>query len=369
MIVAKAALLEGPGKPFRVQQVELDEPRGTEVLVRIVGCGLCHTDLGVQSGRAPSAFPALLGHEGSGVVDAVGPDVTMVSIGDHVVLQSYSCGRCPRCITGHPGHCRLWLRHNVLEGVRPDGSAPVHRGGEPVRAHFFGQSSLATYALADQRTAVPVRRDADLRLLGPLGCSVTTGAMAVLNVLRPSPGDTLVVSGVGAVGLCAVVAGAGLTGATVIAVDVQPARLELAADLGAAHVVDARDADPVAAVRELTRGEGADFVLETSGVDGAVARAVRSLAPLGTCGIISAGGAGAQATLPILPLIADGLRVIGIQQGEVVAQHAVPALLDLHMAGRLPFDRLVRTYPLADVEQAAADARSGETVKPIILMD
>lgn len=368
-VTATAALLDGVGDPFRVAQVELDEPRAREVLVRVVGCGICHSDLQVQSGGTPSAFPALLGHEGAGVVEAVGSEVASLAVGDHVVLQSASCGRCDRCRGGRPGHCRSWLELNLLHGHRPDGSVTVRRDGQAVRAHFFGQSSMASHALADERTAVKVDADLDLlRVLGPLGCSVQTGAQAVLNVLRPQAGAVLVVMGAGAVGLSAVMAAASLTAARTIAVDVRPGRLELARELGAEHVVDARGVEVAEAIRELTGGRGCDFVLETSGAPDALPTAVASLDSLGTCGVISARSFDAEARLRIVPLIAEGISLVGINQGEVLAQESIPALLALHRAGRLPFDRLVRTYPLADVEQAAADARSGATVKPVLVM-
>ncbi len=368
-VTATAALLEDARAPFRVEQVEVDEPGSTEVLVRIVGCGICHSDLQVQTGTTPSAFPALLGHEGAGIVEAVGSEVSALAVGDHVVLQSASCGRCVRCLGGRPGHCRSWLQLNLLDGRRPDGTATVRWRGRDVRAHFFGQSSMATYAVADERTAVKVDADLELlRLLGPLGCSVQTGAQAVLRVLRPPAGAVLAVLGAGAVGLSAIMAAAGLTGAIVIAVDVQPRRLELARELGAEHVVDPRDGDVAQAIRRLTGGHGCDFVLETSGAPEALPTAVASLDSLGTCGVISARSFDAEARLPIVPLISEGITLLGINQGEVVAQESVPALLRLHRAGRLPFDRLVRTYPIAEVEQAAADARSGATVKPVLLM-
>lgn len=368
MFPATAALLTGIREPFEIHSVEVDDPRPSEVVVRIAACGLCQSDLLVQSGSTPVQLPAVLGHEGAGVVEQVGRDVRMLAPGDHVVLQSASCGRCLMCLRGHPGHCTRWLELNLLGGRRLDGSATVRRDGSELAAHFFGQSSLATYAVADERTAVRVRPDAPLELLGPLGCGVQTGAQGLLNVLRPRPGSTLAVFGSGAVGLSAIIAAANLTGTFAIAVDVHPGRLRLAEELGASYTCNAAEVDPVEAIRDHTHGRGVDYALETSGAPGALRQAVESLAPLGTCGVISAHGFDAETTLRILPFISEGLTLVGLNQGEVVAQESIPALVELYLAGRFPFDRLVRAYDLADINAAVAAMQDGTAVKPVLRM-
>ena len=368
MVAATAALLSAVGGPFELVDVEVDEPRDDEVLVRVTACGLCQSDLLVQSGSTPATLPIVLGHEGSGVVERVGRGVRMLHPGDHVVLQSANCGRCLMCLRGRPGHCTSWLPLNLSGGRRLDGSSTVARHGQPVTAHFFGQSSLATYAVVDQRTAVRVPDEVPLDLLGPLGCGVQTGAQGVLNVLAPRAGSVLAVFGCGAVGLSAVIAATRLSGAFVIAVDVQPARLRRASELGAAYTVDATATDIAEAIRVYTGGRGADYALETSGAPGVLRTAMESLAPLGTCGVISSHGFEAETTLRILPFIADGLTLVGMNQGEVVAQESIPALVELYRSGRFPFDQLTEFFEFGQVNDAVAAMRSGSVVKPILRM-
>ncbi|WP_441249277.1 NAD(P)-dependent alcohol dehydrogenase [Kitasatospora sp. McL0602] len=368
-ITATAAVVRSAGAPFTLETVRLDAPRPDEVLVRVLAAGVCHTDLSVRAGLTPGPLPAVLGHEGAGVVEAVGSAVTRVRPGQRVVLTFDSCGGCPSCHAGLPVRCDHWPELNLFGGSRLDGSATLRAAdGTPLHGHFFGQSSFATYALATERNAVPVPDDVSPELLAPLGCGVQTGAGAVLLVLRPEPGDTLAVFGAGAVGLAAVLA-ARLTPATaVVAVDVQPARLALALELGATAVVDARTEDPVAAIAALTGGRGAERTLETSGNLRALRQAVDSLAVGGTCGVVGAPPAGSEVALDVPALLGRAPRIVGVNQGSAVPARFLPALAALHRAGRLPVDRLVRVYPFAEIERAAEAARSGEVVKPVLLM-
>ncbi|MFB6892770.1 NAD(P)-dependent alcohol dehydrogenase [Kitasatospora sp. NPDC056327] len=373
MIGTVAAVVREAGGPFRLETVRLDGPRPDEVLVRIRAVGICHTDLSVRAGRTPAPLPAVLGHEGAGTVEAVGGAVTRVRPGDRVVLTFDSCGACPSCRTGRPVRCDHWGALNLFGGRRPDGSATVrgtgrHRGA-PLHGHFFGQSSFAGYALASERNAVPVPGPpVPFELLAPFGCGVQTGAGAVFNVLRPGPGDTLVVFGAGAVGLAAVLAARSTPAVRIVAVDLRPARLALARELGATDVVDAGAGDPVAAVRALTGGRGAEHTLETSGSVRALRQAVEALAVGGTCGVVGAPPAGSEVALDVPGLLAGAPRIVGVNQGASVPERFLPALVDLFRAGRLPVDRLVRTYPFADVEEAAAAAGAGEAVKPVLML-
>jgi len=338
------------------------------VLVRVVATGVCHTDISVREDVTPFPLPGVLGHEGAGLVEAVGRDVTALAVGDPVVISFASCGHCLSCRHGHPVYCDTWGPLNLLGGTRADGSATLELNGTSLHGHFFGQSSFSTLALATARNVVKVSEDAPLELLGPLACGMQTGVQAVVNILRPAVGDTLVVYGAGAVGLSAVMAGANLTGATVVAVDINPARLELAGRLGAAHTVNGAEQDPVETVQSLTGGRGADHALETTGVVSVLRQAVDSLAPLGACGIIGAPRPDAEVALNVLDFIIKGIRVIGINQGDAVPRESIPALVRLHRQGRFPFDELVRFYDLADINRALADAAAGEVVKPIVRM-
>jgi aryl-alcohol dehydrogenase len=334
------------------------------VLVRLVGVGACHTDLNHRDhGRGP--LPAVLGHEGAGVVERVGARVTRVRPGDHVVPTFLTCGVCRNCRRGMPAYGPSAPALN-FGGARPDGSTALRADRAAVHGHYFGQSSFATHALASKRNTVPVPADAPLELLGPLGCGVQTGAGAVLHALRPPPGSRLAVVGVGSVGLSAVMAAATTGCATIIAVDIKPARLELARELGATHVLDGREVDAVDAIRSITGG-GADYALETAGAasPALVRQAVECLTTPGVCGLVGAPPTDIELTLGHRHLF-WGRTVRGIVEGDSVPHVFIPALVALHARGRFPFDRLVRFYPLHEINRAAADAEGGVTVKPVL---
>lgn len=223
-----AAVVWTPGAPFSLEKVELDAPRPTEVRVRMIATGLCHTDLNAASGALPYPLPGVLGHEGVGVVEETGPAVTGIRPGDRVLLTFTSCGQCRGCRAGHPAHCDHQMGLNLFGGRRLDGTATIRHDDTELNGHFFGQSSFATHALADQRGIVVLPDhipDADLPVLAPLGCGVQTGAGAVLNVVRPAPGTTIAIAGAGAVGLSAVMATRLTAAGDVIAIDRVPARL------------------------------------------------------------------------------------------------------------------------------------------------
>jgi aryl-alcohol dehydrogenase len=369
MPTATAAVLAAHHKQFVLEEVEIEHPRRGEVLVRVVATGLCHTDLSAREGLIPFPLPGVLGHEGAGVVEEVGDGVTDLEEGDHVVLSFASCGACRPCRTGHPVYCDAWPGLNLFGGSRPDGTPTLHRGdGADLHGHFFGQSSFATRALAPARSVVKVPREAPLELLGPLACGVQTGAQSVLNVLRPGPGATLAVFGAGGVGLSALIAAVHLTGAVVTVVDVNPGRLELATRLGATHVVDASDGDPVAALQEITGGRGVDRTLEATGVPAVLRQAIDVLAPRGVCGIVGAPAPDAEVSMNVLTAIVKGSSVIGINQGDPVPRESIPAMVQLHLEGRFPFDELIRVYPFEDIQQAAGDAAAGTVVKPVLRM-
>ncbi|WP_416970774.1 NAD(P)-dependent alcohol dehydrogenase [Streptomyces sp. 4F14] len=372
MYTATAAVVRHHGAPFVLEEIRVDEPRADEVLVRIRAAGVCHTDLSVRAGHTPFPVPAVLGHEGMGTVEAVGAGVTSVAPGDSVVLSFASCGRCPACLTGRPVRCAHWPALNLFGGSRLDGSATLSGTGrrtrEALHGHFFGQSSFSTLALSTERAVVPVPAGLPPEVLAPLGCGVQTGAGSVLNVLRPEAGHTLVVYGVGSVGLAAVTA-ARLTAATrVIAVDPDPRRLALARRLGATDAVNPDEDDPLTAVRDLTCGRGAERALETSGVPRVLRQAVDGLAVSGVCGVVGAPPAGTEAAFDVPAMLDRGPRVVGVNQGEAVPRVFVPALVELYLAGRLPVDAIVSVFPFEAVEEAGAAAVRGEAVKPVLLM-
>ncbi|MDQ1287849.1 MAG: aryl-alcohol dehydrogenase [Actinomycetota bacterium] len=364
---ARAAVVEGAGAPFAVQEIDLDGPREDEVLVELVASGMCHTDLGIQASGVPFPLPGVLGHEGAGIVLEAGSAVRGVKAGDKVLASFTSCGTCDGCAAGRPSYCRTWLRRNLFAGRRDDGTSPLHRDGVPIGGHFFGQSSFADHAVMDARSVVPVPHDTDLSLLAPLGCAVMTGFGAVRNVLRVTPGRAVAVLGTGAVGLSGIIAAA-LAGADpLIAIDILPQRLDLARELGATHAVDA-GTEPVGdRLAEITHGAGLDLAFDTTGVPRVMRTVLDALGTGGTLATCAAPPPGTELPVDVAGILV-GKTVTGITMGAADPQVMIPQLVALHEEGQLPMVRLVRHYPLADIGRAASDMRAGRTVKPVILL-
>lgn len=364
-----AAVLTAGDAPFEVVDVELDDPGPGEALVRMVACGMCHTDLSMREARRNTPFPVVLGHEGAGVVEAVGPGVDLAA-GQPVVLSYRSCGACPSCLSGARTYCSSMMPLN-FGLAREDGSTAIRRDGRPVGSHFFGQSSFATHAVVDARSIVPVGDDEPLDLIGPLGCGVQTGAGAVLNVMRPAVGSSFAVLGSGAVGLSALLA-AVLSGCReVVAVDVHRNRLELAVELGATHAVevaaDERPVDVTTALLEVTGGRGVDHVFDTTGLGEMVSAAVGGLAGRGTLVAVASQGDSAVAEVPLGTLL-PGRTLRGVLEGDSVPQVFIPELLAHFRAGRLPFDRLVTHFPFEGINDAERASIDGSVVKPVLMM-
>ncbi|GAA2429478.1 NAD(P)-dependent alcohol dehydrogenase [Actinomadura vinacea] len=359
-----AAVLRAADGPYAIEPLELADPGPGEVVVRIAGAGMCHTDL---LGRAPGdrvPKPVVLGHEGAGVVEAVGPGVTEVAVGAHVVLSFDSCGSCRNCRAARPGNCARMAALNMasvpLDGV----PRAAGEDGRPVHNRWFGQSSFATHALATVRNVVPVDRDAPLELLGPLGCGMQTGAGSVFFSLGVRAGDSLAVFGAGAVGLAAVMAARIAGATTIVAVDVNGARLDLARELGATHVLDGAEGGLAQRIREISGGEGVQYSFDTTAVPGVVSAAVASLRTTGVCGLV---GIGAEEYRLDPSLLLMGRTVKGIIEGDAVPQTFIPRLVELWRQGRFPYDRLIATYPLDEIGRAEADALAGKVVKPVLL--
>ncbi len=361
-----AALAHANNSPLAIAEIDLAEPGDSDILVRLVATGLCHTDLTVLA-NAPLPWPAVLGHEGAGVVEQVGRNVTKVAPGDHVLMTTASCGECRNCLQGQPSYCLQFREVNMTGGYRADGSCSHSHQGKPVFGRFFGQSSFASHVLTAERNVVKVAADLPLDLLAPLGCGIQTGAGAVLNTLQPRPGSSLVVFGAGAVGLAAVMAAviAGCT--TIIAVDRVPSRLTLASELGATHVINADAEDAVARVLEITDG-GADFALEATGVTAVMEQTVAALGLNGTAVLV--GVAGADAQIKVNPTVMQsknqvlkGSMMAGL---NAVPDLFIPQLISFWRAGRLPVEKLVTYYEFDGINQAIHDAHKGTAIKPIL---
>ncbi len=361
-----AAVLDEFHSPLRIEEVEIEEPREDEVLVKIAAAGICHTDGITRDGALPFPPPGVLGHEGAGVVAAVGDRVTSVKVGDKVVIGWPWCGECRNCLDGQPRYC-VDIGQLAFGGSRSDGSTALRRAdGSPLHSHFFGQSSFATYAIAHWSSLVPVPDDAEIELLGPLACGLGTGAGTVFNVLRPHVGSSVVVYGAGTVGLAAVMAARCSGATTIVAVDRHAHRLELARELGATDVVDVADGNPVDAVKEICGGL-ADFSLECTGVIDVCRQAADSVGMRGTCALIGGAPAGAEIMLDHLTTL-WGKRVVGVLGGDGRSIPLITALIDLHRQGRFPYDRLVTRFDLDRINDAFEAAESGEVLKPLLTM-
>jgi aryl-alcohol dehydrogenase len=360
----RAAVVEGQGQPFTMSEVELDEPREDEVLVRMVATGLCHTDLTMGSFLPAEMFPNVFGHEGAGVVEQVGPAVEGLEPGDHVVMSFRSCRACAKCESGLVGYCDQTLLLNYM-GMRMDGSTSISRDGSPVFGNFFGQSSLAAHALAYADNCVKVDPELDLTLLAPYGCGFQTGAGTVLNVLKPRAEDSLVVYGVGAVGLAAIAAAAAEGVGSIIAVDPLASRREVAARFGAT-VLDPNEGDQgiVDRVKGLTGG-GATYGIDTTAIPAVVKQAVQSLGVRGT--LVALGLGAEEYAVDAIDLLQGGKTVTSSIEGDSDPQEMVPRLIEMRAAGTFPMDELVTTYPADDINRAVEEVSSGAVVKPVLV--
>jgi aryl-alcohol dehydrogenase len=360
----RAAVVWEPGAQLSIEEVDLDEPREDEILVRVEAVGVCHTDDKARQGKLPIVPPVILGHEGAGVVERTGAAVTRVKAGDRVLFTPDYCGRCRPCLLGRNPYCDDVIAV-TFTGTRRDGSPRAYRDGKPVRAAFFGQSSFATHSLVTERNIVPVAPDAPLHYMAGLTCGVQTGAGAILSAMPVAPGRSVSVFGTGAVGLAAVMAAAASGADEIVAVDRVAHRLQLALELGATHVIDTtgRDLGDVSAEVVKVTGGGADVALDTTTSPAVIRAAVLSLATFGTCGYVSGG---ADLTLPPMALQIGGRSLRGLMGGDINPTVFVPRLLDLHARGRFPFDRLVRNYAFAELNTAIADSLSGQTIKPVL---
>jgi aryl-alcohol dehydrogenase len=361
-----AAVVRERSGAFNIEQLDLCDPRADELLVEVVASGMCQTDLHGRDGYYATPYPAVFGHEGAGIVRAVGRGVTTFKPGDHVVMSYPWCGECPNCRSARQSYC-IDAFPLKMSGTRADGSTLHAQDGKPVYSAFFQQSSFGNFTIANERYAVKVRDDAPLELLGPLACGGQTGAGAVLNVMKPKAGDSFVVFGVGAVGLSGLMA-AKIAGCDpIIAVDVHDTRLALARSLGATHTINhSGRTDVVAEIRKIT-GLGARFTLETSALAPVFREAVDTLMPAGTCVLLGSARAGTEVTFET-PFLQNGRTVRGVIQGDSVPQEFIPQIADYMMTGRFPVERMVTFYDLADINRAASESTSGATIKPVIRM-
>ena len=363
-----AAVAPEAGAPFVTMPLELDEPRADEVLVRIAGVGICHTDLVAQAGVLPLKFPAVLGHEGAGIEERVGEKVRKVKAGDRVLLSFMSCGHCPSCSDQEPAYCHQLTALN-MGGCRPDGSPTLRDGDRKVTGSFFGQSSFATYSLAKERNIVKVPADVPLDIAGVLGCGVQTGAGAILRSMNCKPGRSLLVIGGGAVGLSAVMAARTRGLSRILLAERLDSRRDIAIELGATDFVNPPSGDLADAVLALMP-LGVDYVLDTTGVPSLIEQVPRLIAKRGTFGFVGLPPSTHTAmTLPfgLMDAMRRGLTLRGVIEGDSDVDGFIGSLMDLYLAGRFPFDKLVRKFPLADITLAIDAQHRGECVKVVLI--
>jgi aryl-alcohol dehydrogenase len=325
--------------------------------------------MAVQEQQIPVPLPLVLGHEGAGVVEKVGSAVSHVKPGDRVLMSFNSCGECPTCGMDKPTYCYNFGPNN-FSGLRADGSYNCHAGSEPIHGNFFGQSSFATHALAHARNVVKVPEsaaDVPFATLAPLGCGLMTGSGAVLRSMEVRAGLPIAIFGTGAVGLAAVMA-ARIAGANpIIAVDVHDSRLELARELGATHSINGKTEDAFAAIRALCP-QGLAYAFDTTGLHKLIEQAFELLSPFGCLGIVGASAPTDNLTFNETSFMGGGKTVKGILGGDSDIQTFLPELIEHHLAGRFPHDRLIGTYPFEQINEAFSAGKSGAVVKPVLIV-
>ncbi len=367
-MIITAAVAPGPGDPLRLEEVRLDGLRAGEALVRLIASGVCRTDIAARAGRSPFPLPGVLGHEGVGRVVDVGDGVRHLQAGDPVLLGWPWCGRCRHCLAGRPRYC-VHLPDLLFGGRRPDGSAVLRRrDGTPLAGRFFGQSAFASHAVVSADALIAVHTSLPLAAVGTLGCGFAAGAGAVLYATRPEPGATVAVFGVGAVGLAAVMATRFTPATTILAVDRDPARLQLARRYGATHTVDVTGVRNVARALREECGGPADVAIECTGNPRVIRQAVDSVGMPGVVCLVGTAGPG-EVFSADQQTVLRGKRIQGSLGGEGRPEVLVPALLRLAEQGRFPFVDLVQYLPFADPEAALTAAADGTAVKPVLVMD
>jgi aryl-alcohol dehydrogenase len=359
----KAAVVREKSGKFLIEEIDLDNPRDDEVIVRMTASGICHTDLVAREQYLPFPLPAVLGHEGAGVVEKVGAKVKKVAQGDHVVTSYLSCGTCSSCVRGMTANCLSFFPCN-FSGSRLDGSPTMSKDGQAVFGSFFGQSSFATHALIGERNIVKVSKELSLEKLAPLGCGIQTGAGGVINSLQVKPASSIAVFGMGSVGLSAILAAVVVGSTTIIAVDVNENRLKIAKELGATHTINSHQTNPVEEIQQITGG-GALYSLECTGIPDVLSQALDCLAYTGVAGLIGVAPFGSRVSLDCQSIL-NGRTIKGIVEGDSNPDVFIPQLIDLYIKGRFPFDRIITFYPFDQINQAAEDSEKGKIVKAVL---
>ena len=344
-----------------VEQIELAPPKAQEVKIKMAAAGVCHSDLSVINGTIPQPFPVVLGHEGAGVIEAVGEGVTHTKPGDHVVMSFVpNCGRCFHCVRGEAFLCRAMPRG----GVMPDGTSRLKLGDKPLAA-FCSLGNMAEYVVCPAMSVVPISKEIPLKVAALIGCGVTTGVGAAINTAKVAPGSTVAVFGCGGVGL-SVIQGARIAGAArIFAVDVSAEKLELARRFGATDVVPANDAAKTIVAQ--TNGIGVDYAFEAIGNAAVVEAAVSATRRGGTTVAVGVGKLSESIKLNALGFPLSGKSLCGCMFGSANPQHDFPKLLDLYRGGKLDLEGMVtRTYTIDEAPKAFEDLEKGVNARGVI---
>lgn len=353
-------------QPLTVEEIELAGPGSGEVLVEVVGAGLCHSDLSVIDGSRPRVMPMVMGHEAAGIVREVGPGVYDLQPDDHVVFSFVPmCGRCLYCATGRPALCENGNRANTA-GSLLDGSRHFHDSQGRELHHHLGVSAFSQYTVAAQESLIKIDPAMPLEKAALFGCAVMTGVGAVVNTVQVEPGASVAVFGLGGVGLSAVM-GARAAGAhPVIAVDLLASKLKLARRVGATHTVNAGQNEPVQAIKDLTDG-GADYAFESAGNEQVLVQAYQSTRRGGATVTIGLPHPGKMFSVPAVSIVGEERTIKGSYMGSAVPRRDIPRLLALYQAGLLPVDLLLtRTIALDQINEAFDALAKGEAVRQVV---
>ncbi|QTJ70385.1 alcohol dehydrogenase catalytic domain-containing protein (plasmid) [Rhodococcus sp. ZPP] len=361
----RAAVSRGVGQ-IEIEELPEPSPQAGEVRVRLVSSGICHTDVSVLAGHLPSPRPIVLGHEGAGVIDELGPGVDGLTVGDHVICSIItSCHACFQCLRGEYALCE---RAVGFSGTMLDGTTRLRSGDDDVHT-LFCQGSFAEYAVVPASATVKVRQDAPLDKLAGLGCAWSTGLGAAIVRAEVRPGSSVVVIGAGGVGLAAMMGARAMGATSVIAVDIAARKLDRAKDLGlASHTITASGSDAVDAIRDLTGGRGADYGFDAVGAQGTLETALQSVRPGGLAVAIGVMDASVTATFDLFGFLMQK-RLTGTYAGSILPQRDIPAFVDLYMDGRLPLDSVIdATFALDEVPKALDQLAANEITKGVVLL-
>jgi len=351
------------GQPFTLETCELAAPGPGEVRLRVLACGICHTDLAVRDHDLGTTLPAVLGHEGVGVIEALGAGVDEFAIGDRVLVSFSACGDCGKCRAGAPGYCRHAARG--FRGLRADGSSPVSLHGQAITGHFFAQSSFASHAVAATTSMIRLAPDLPPALMAPLACGVQTGMASVMIALAAHAGDRVAIFGCGGVGLAAVMAARIVGCREIIAVDIRPERLALARELGATQVIDSSREDAGKALRALG---GATRALDCTGLPDVIRTAFNALDSQGVLACAGVSKPGSKLELDLGALLYSGRSIRGTIEGDAAPREFIPRMIAWYREGRLPLEKLVTAYAFTDINRAVDDMLAARVVKPVLIM-